>query len=260
MDLPVNAIGGETQAEMTMLLGRLALFAPLPLAQLQYLAGRTRMRRLARGEFLFQKGDSAKWLFAVVDGHLKLAIQSPEGQEKVVTVAGPAETFGEAAILLDASRQVNAEALGDARVLCITSDAIRLLADQDLAFFRRLAARVAGQVMFLLGKLETYAVRSGSQRVIAYLLGLCPREAGDGSVHIDLPVQKGVIASALNLTPESLSRVLHDLAKAGVIDRAGKRITINSVSRLRALSTAAGGAALPLSGNAKRGRQDRLPP
>lgn len=241
MDLPVNTLGGEAHAEMMLLLERIPLFAQLPLVQLKYLSGRTRIRRVARGEILFQKGDSAKWLFAVIDGHLKLALQSPEGQEKVVTVVGPAETFGEAAILLDTSRELTAEALCDARLLCITSDAVRHLADHDIAFCRRLAARVATRVMSLLGKLETHSLHSGSQRVVSYLLGLCPSEAADGSVEIDLPVPKGVIASELNLTPESLSRFLHDLADGGLIRRAGKKITITSVRRLRVLSMSGGG-------------------
>jgi CRP-like cAMP-binding protein len=42
-----------------------------------------------------------------------------------------------------------------------------------------------------------------------------------------------VIASRLNLTPETLSRICHDLAEARLISVHGKEITIHDMKRLR---------------------------
>lgn len=70
--------------------------------------------------------------------------------------------------------------------------------------------------------------------MVGYLLQQCPQE-GDcvGSVDISLPTSKQVIASRLNLTPETLSRIFHDLTANGLIGVSGKQITINDVKRLR---------------------------
>jgi CRP-like cAMP-binding protein len=46
-------------------------------------------------------------------------------------------------------------------------------------------------------------------------------------------VPKQVIASRLSITPETLSRILHAMAKDDIISINGKVITINSVRRLR---------------------------
>jgi CRP-like cAMP-binding protein len=53
-----------------------------------------------------------------------------------------------------------------------------------------------------------------------------------GEVELELPAGKNVIASRLNLTPETLSRVLHTLTEAGLITVKGRRIVVHSMERL----------------------------
>jgi CRP-like cAMP-binding protein len=87
----------------------------------------------------------------------------------------------------------------------------------------------------LVEDVETYSLRSSAQRVVGYLLQHCPQQEGpcEGSFEISLPTSKQVIASRLNLTPETLSRIFHDLSANGLIGVSGKQITINDVKRLR---------------------------
>jgi CRP-like cAMP-binding protein len=69
------------------------------------------------------------------------------------------------------------------------------------------------------------------QRVIGYLLQHVPDQTG--SAELALPTSKQVIASRLNLTPETLSRILHELAEAQLIRVHGRQITIIDLARLR---------------------------
>ena len=88
----------------------------------------------------------------------------------------------------------------------------------------------------LVQDVESYSLRSSAQRVIGYLLQHCPTEGNGscaGSIEITLPTSKQIIASRLNLTPETLSRIFHDLAEAKLIGVQGKQITINDIKRLR---------------------------
>ena len=65
---------------------------------------------------------------------------------------------------------------------------------------------------------EAYALHSGMQRVIGYLLRDQHAEdcvSGDVII-VSLPVSKATIASRLSLTPEYFSRVLHELEAAGL--------------------------------------------
>ena len=59
------------------------------------------------------------------------------------------------------------------------------------------------------GDVEAYSTRTAAQRLVGYLLNLC---GASGSAHF--PTSKYVVASLLNLTPETLSRILHTLTQA----------------------------------------------
>src|SRR3546814_9380528 len=79
-----------------------------------------------------------------------------------------------------------------------------------------------------------YSLRSGTQRVIGYLLK--DEECIDG-YHFRLETSKTVIASRLNLTPEHFSRILHDLCAHELIKVKGREVTILNVVRLDRKST-----------------------
>jgi len=78
---------------------------------------------------------------------------------------------------------------------------------------------------------KAYSLRSCTQRLIGFLA----QQAGvsaSGKVELELPAGKNVIASRLNLTPETLSRVLHTLSEAGLITVKGRRIVVYDVEQL----------------------------
>lgn len=217
--------------DIATLLGQVPIFSELSDEEIDHVARYTRERRLDKGEVLFQRGDPAHGFYFVVSGQIKLAVSSAQGNEKVVEIIGPMQTFGEAVMLMDRPYPVFAEALVATRLLHIGQSVVSELIDQEPAFARKLLAGMAIRLHGMVKDVETYSLRSSTQRVIGYLL----QQAGpadDGSSHIELPTSKQVIASRLNLTPETLSRIFHDLSEAGLINVQGKHITLLNTKRL----------------------------
>ncbi|MBI5107426.1 MAG: Crp/Fnr family transcriptional regulator [Rhodocyclales bacterium] len=225
----------ETRLDIPQILSRLPLFQELVPEQLAKLETACRERRLSKGSMLFQKGDPAKGFFVVVFGQIKLAFPSAQGNEKVVQIVGPRQSFGEAVMFLDLPCPVFAEALVDSLLLQIGSGPVFDLLETDPLFARRMLAGLSMRLHSLVQDVETYSLRSSAQRVVGYLLQHCPPNEAEceGSFDISLPTSKQVIASRLNLTPETLSRIFHDLAANGLIAVSGKQITINNAKRLR---------------------------
>ena len=223
----------ETRLDIPQILSRLPLFQQLAPEQIAALETAVRERRLAKGEMLFHKGDPAKGFFVVVFGQIKLAFPSSQGNEKVVQILGPQQSFGEAVMFMDRPYPVFAEALADSLLLHIGSAPVFELLETDPLFARRMLAGLSTRLHSLVQDVETYSLRSSAQRVVGYLLQNCPQnKSGEGSFDISLPTSKQVIASRLNLTPETLSRIFHDLSANGLISVSGKQITINDVKRL----------------------------
>jgi CRP-like cAMP-binding protein len=226
----------ESRIDIPALLGRLPLFQELTPAQVAHIAAQTREKRLARGEMLFQKGDASRGFYVIVFGQLKLAFPSSTGNEKVVDILGPKQSFGEAVMFMNRPYPVFAEAIADTLLLHVAQDAVFELLETDPSFARHMLAGLSMRLHSLVQDVESYSLRSSAQRVIGYLLQHCPNEGNgkcEGKIDITLPTSKQIIASRLNLTPETLSRIFHDLAEARLIAVQGKQITINDLKRLR---------------------------
>lgn len=217
------------------LLSRMPLFSALSSDDLQQVAEATREKRIQKGEMLFQRGDQPKGFYYVIFGQIKLAFSSPNGNEKVVEILGPHQSFGEAVMFMDRQYPVFAESLADTLLLHITRDAVFNLIDQDSGFARRMLAGMAIRLHSMVRDVESYSLRSSTQRVIGYLLQQVPDAPCRGATQaaVDLPTSKQIIASRLNLTPETLSRIFHELSNAGLITVQGKHISLHNVDKLR---------------------------
>jgi len=223
-----------TPLDIPSLLRRIPLFSELSEADIQLVARYTRERQVARGEVLFQRGDLPHGFYFVVSGQVKLAFSSSQGTEKVVEIIGPMQSFGEAVMFMNHPYPVFAEALSETLLVHVGQAVVSELIDQDSTFARKLLAGMAIRLHGLIQDVETYSLRSRPQRVIGYLLQVADNDA---PCEIALPTSKQVIASRLNLTPETLSRIFHDLSNAGLITVQGKRVSLHDPVRLSRYNT-----------------------
>lgn len=224
------------KTDIATILRQLPLFQELTPEQTAHLVAGTREKRLQKGEMLFQKGDKPRGFFLVVSGQVKLAFSSPQGHEKVVDVLGPRQTFGEAVMFMERPYPVFAQALSDAVLLHVGQAEVFELLSNDPMFARHLLAGLSIRLHALVQDVESYSLRSSAERVIGYLLQSHGEGQGEnqtvGSREVELPTSKQVIASLLNLTPETLSRIFHELSSAGLISVQGKHVHVPDVARL----------------------------
>ena len=215
-------------------LGNIALFRELGAEEIDRVAAHTRQVRAARSEILFHRGEEAKGFHIIVFGQVKLAFTSSKGDEKVVDILGPGQSFGEAVMFTERPHVVTAQALADSLLLYVSREVVFDELDRDPQFARRMIAGLSRRLHNLMADLEAYSLRSGTQRVIGFLLNECGADAaGKDAPEVTLPTAKGVVASRLNLTQEHFSRILHDLAAEGLIEVHGRSVLIHNMERLR---------------------------
>jgi CRP-like cAMP-binding protein len=211
------------------------LFRELTDDELDRVAAATAQVRAPTGTILFRRGEACAGFHVIVYGQVKLAFGAADGSEKVVEILGPGASFGEAVMFLDKPYVVFAETLSDSLVLAIGKQAIFSELERNPRFARKMLAGLAQRLHRLVHDLEAYTLRSGTQRVIGYLLRDYSEEARPREpMEVALATSKGVLASRLNITREHFSRILHDLSAAGLIEVHGRIIRILDPERLRA--------------------------
>ena len=215
-------------------LSLLPLFNYLSVAELERLAEGCTVQRLSRGEMVFRCGDPCEAFHVVVTGQVKLFLLSPAGQEKIIEIIAPGQSFAEALMFTDRPYIINAQALSDATVLSIDKAAVVGEIEREPRFALRMLAGISRRLHGLVHDVEAYALHTGMQRVIGYLLrDQLAEDCVSGDVIIvSLPVSKATIASRLSLTPEYFSRVLHELESAGLIAVDKRDIHILDARRL----------------------------
>lgn len=214
-------------------LSSIPMFRQLAPEQLAEIVRGTRIVRGSRGDVLFNKGDMPTGFWLILFGQVKLALSTDRGLEKVLQLLGPGQSFGEAVMLLEREYLVHAECLSDTLLLHVPKQAVFDAIDRDPGFARRMLAGLSFRLHELVSDVEAYSMRSAAQRLVGYLLNLCDGQV-DGAGQVSLPTSKHLVASRLNLTPETLSRILHTLAEEQLIRVEGRSVTICDLERLKA--------------------------
>ncbi len=214
----------------------LPLFSNMRQDELDQIATGGTLRRLERGKAIFRAGEPCNEFHFVVLGQVKLFVISPTGVEKVIELCGPNQSFAEAIMFMGVPYVVSAQTLTDTLLLTIDKTVVLHEIRSNPDFSLRMLAGLSRRLHGLIRDVEAYALHSGVQRVIGYLLGgrASEGEATAQAITVSLPVSKAAIASRLSLTPEYFSRVLGELETAGLIHVDKRDIHIADPTRLAA--------------------------
>ncbi len=188
-------------------------------------------REYRKGEVIFREGDPVPGVFVVGDGMVRIYKLAPTGKEHVLHLAGPGMTFAEVAVLAGFACPATAEAIEPTSCVLLPTQpfARALREDHDLCL--QLLTGLGLWVRSLVSLLEGIVLRDAAGRVAGYLL---QAQAEQGST-IALPGLKKHIASHLNLTSETLSRVLRQLREDGLISETDAGLTIADAKGLQRL-------------------------
>lgn len=203
---PAPAIADKLRSQL--------LFSRLSDDQLARVARTAVAIHLSEDESLFRQGDAARRFYLVLSGQIKLSRLSAEGNEKIIEIVTPGQTFAEALMFLDRpDYPVNATALEAAELVSIDSrefaSVLRESTDTCFLIMGDMSQRLRGLVQ----EIDELTLQSATCRVASYLLNQTREK--EGTLVLDLPKQ--VLAARLSVTPETFSRILRRLSNQGLI-------------------------------------------
>lgn len=216
----------------SVVLTSIPLFRGLSAECLSSLSGHSRVLRYDRAETVFRKGDPSQGFYYVLEGKVKLYFVSERGTEKILEVLTPGMSFGEAVVFLDQPYPVFAETMLKSSLLLVQKEGLFAAVNDHPQMAMRMLAGLSRRMHSLVDVVESLCVMSSRERVVGFLLAELEKR-GNIRGSVELPATKAVVASLLNLTPETFSRILHSLEKDRVLHIRGRHVEVLDPERLR---------------------------
>jgi len=216
-------------------LRQIYLFASLTDDQLIEMLDSSHPLELEQKQLLFEAGQPAEHFYLLRSGQIKLYCLSPSGDEKVMEIIRPGETFAEAVTFMEnQTYPVNAEAIMNSSLYCFKMKTFRQLLEDSPGTCMRLMADMSRRLRMRVSEINNLTLHNATYRLVVYLLEQIPEGAVEmAEIHLGTP--KSIIASRLSIQPETFSRILSKLAQRGLIKVHVNDITLLDVNGLRSL-------------------------
>ena len=193
-----------------------------------------RRRRFKRNEVVFHDGDPGDTLHLVVEGHFAIRITTPLGDQAMLRVFGPADYFGELAMLSAGPRCGSAISLDGGETLSIHRDDFDALRAKSPKINEVLTDALVAEVRRLSAALIDALYVPVERRIWLRLIDLVELFGGDGPVVI--PLTQDDIAQLAGTTRPTANRVLKGAEEQGVLRLARGRIEVHDRTALRRLA------------------------
>jgi CRP-like cAMP-binding protein len=209
-----------------------SLFHGVSLAHRRRLVAMARRVSFPADTLVFRQDDPCPGIYCVGSGVVRVYRIGAGGKEHTLHMAGAGQTFAEVAVIGGFPCPAFAEVTQVAQCALLPTPAILAMLREDHAFCLELLVGMSHWVRHLTDLLEDITLRDACGRVARHLL-----LAGQVAGMVGLSGLKKHIASQLNLTGETFSRVLRKLADAGVVELVDeKRLRIVDRKALEGMS------------------------
>ena len=215
------------------------LFAGLSPPQMQRLLAASHVDTWEAGQVLFDRGQPAQHFYIVLEGQVNLVIYSKAGEEKIVDILGPGNTFAEAVMFMSApGYPVSAVAAVQSRVARFPNREYLAILRESPETCLRMLGHLSQRLHMRIREIEYLTLESATHRLVRMIESRLPADAG-GPCELTLQESRQELASRLSMKPETLSRILRHLSDAGAIVVHGRVLQVPDRKRLLAVLDAA---------------------
>ena len=210
------------------LLRTVPIFSELTDSDISSLAKLSSRRRYPKDTVVFFENEEGDSFFMILEGRIKVTILGDDGREVILSMLGAGDFFGEMALLDNEPRSATAIAVEETELLSLNrTDFQTVLTDNrsiTTALIKILTARLrrANHQISTLALLDVYGRVA---RVIVDMAREEGRRLRDGRIAFRRATHQE-IANRIGTTRETVTRMLKDLERQGLIHIEGKEIVV----------------------------------
>ena len=205
-------------ADSLALLRQHYLFAILDEAQFERVLAAIQDVSLQEDEHLFNFGDQARYFYLLKTGQIQLYRLSPSGEEKVIEIIQPGQTFAEAVMFLKTNvYPVNAKAVLNSELWQINMRVFLGMIQESNELCLRLLGGMSRRLHGAIQDIDQLTLQNASMRVIQLLLQSAPDNTTT-QYSLEWETPKQILASRLSVRPETFSRILQQLSRKNLFN------------------------------------------
>lgn len=213
-------------------------FRDVPSRDIERIQQSFHQQHFTSGEVVQAAGQPAERLSIVAAGTVKMARPTPDGQDVLLDFLGPGEHFGSLASLGDAEYREDVTAQTSCCILYTTAGTFEHLLREFPTVALAALQIVAGRLRQAQTAIEHLSAYPVEHRVAATLLHLAEKRGtpGDEGVLIEIPISRQDIADMTGAKVETVSRIMSEFRRDGLIDSGRRWISVTDRDRLAKLA------------------------
>lgn len=192
----------------------LPLFKGLEEKKLDALLRNSVIKEYNKGNLLLLEGEQPETLYIILDGWVKIFKGNASGDETILQMLTSGDMVLESAVFLNAPYPLNAQITKKALILSLPASVIREQVKTNNTLALNVLNGMSLHSQMMIQNVENIRLKSTTERVGWFFLKLL-LEQGRVPDMIELPYDKSLIASYLDMKPETFSRTLKKFKNKG---------------------------------------------
>ena len=210
------------------LLRSVPIFSELTEADFSSLAKVANRRRYPKDSVVFFENEQGDFFFMILEGRIKVTILGDDGREVILSLLGSGDFFGEMALLDNEPRSATAIAVEDSELLSLHRNDFQAVLSDNRSITVGLIKVLTTRLRRANHQISTLALLDVYGRVARVIVDMA-REEGrrlkDGRIAFRRATHQE-IANRIGTTRETVTRMLKDLERQGMIHIEGREIIV----------------------------------
>jgi CRP-like cAMP-binding protein len=213
-------------------LRRVSVFQDATDEDLQLLVQKGILRSIEEGEFFFFQGDPATYFYVLVTGRAKLLQTNPAGQQVNLRTINEWQMFGAlGAVRENAVYPATAQALEASTALAIESSFLKEMMQTRPYLSQNLMQLMTSYIIEMQERYRELATEKVERRIaltVLRLAGQIGKRTDSKDMMVELPLTRQDVAEASGTTIFTVSRVLADWERRGLVEAGRERVLIRN--------------------------------
>lgn len=193
------------------------------------------LKKIKKGEALFQEGQKLDGVYCVRNGVSKLSKLSTNGKDQIVKLASKGEVMGQRSVIAEESTNLSATAVNEMEVCFIPKDIISNTLNSNPYFSLEVLRHMAHDLKEADDVIVNMSQKTVKQRLAEAFIYLKNNYGEDQDGFLILPLSRDDYANIVGTATESLIRMISEFKKKGFIKTSGKKIGILEEKKLKEL-------------------------